>query len=119
MPVLCRFVFCNVPDSQPVCPQGMNKNDPCLEDSGCYNCPAYRDCYLACSESQWGTWISAPGSAYNDKAFCERFPRVSVAVDDTEWQFLAQTGKSYVVRHNFDTVYSSIVTIFQILTGVT
>lgn len=114
----CRFGFCDVPGSQAVCPPGMNKNDPCLEDGGCYQCPAHRDCYLSCSEAQWGSWFSVPGSAYNDKAFCERFPRGSAETVDTQWEFLAQTGKSNVVRHNFDTVYSSIVTIFQILTGV-
>jgi hypothetical protein len=112
----CRFAFCDVPGSHAVCPPGMNKNEPCVEEGGCYHCPAHRDCYLSCSEVEWGSWIDVPGSPYNGKAFCERFPRGALQAEE-QWQFLAQTGKSNVLRHNFDTVFSSIVTIFQILTG--
>jgi hypothetical protein len=112
-----RFSFCDAPGAEAACPPGMSKNDPCLEDGGCYQCPSHRDCYLPCTEAQWGQWISAPGSAYNDKAFCERFPRGPLSAEGA-WEFMARTGKSHIIRHNFDTVYSSIVTIFQILTGV-
>jgi hypothetical protein len=55
-------------------------------------------------------------------AFCERFPRLPADVTHQEnghpWAYLAQAGKSTVSRHNFDDIFTSFVTIFQILTGV-
>ena len=63
-----------------------------------------------------------PGSPYNGHAFCERFPRVpadQAAPPPAEgWTYLGQTGKADVSRHNFDTIFTSVITIFQILTGV-
>jgi hypothetical protein len=115
----CRFAFCEVAGSEALCPPGMNINDPCDEPGGCYSCPAHRDCYIPCLAQQWGKWIRAPGSPYNDMAFCERFPRTSdSSVTPMKWSYMAQTGKSSVARHNFDTMYSSVISIFQILTGV-
>lgn len=132
----CRFAFCEVEESFQTCPPGMNVNDDCpIGDPNCYSCPAHRDCYVPCSEQDWGSWIPAPGSPYNGHAFCERFPRADASLSSPlgwefegegdegslpqayEWTFLAQAGKSSVSRHNFDNIFTSVVTIFQILTG--
>lgn len=99
----------------------MNTYDDCLAGvDSCYSCPSHRDCYTSCSEQQWGTWFEVEGSPYNNQAFCERFPRTptDAAPPPEGWTYLAQTGKAEVARANFDTIYSSIITIFQILTGV-
>jgi hypothetical protein len=120
---LHRFAFCKAGGSERICPPGMNINDPCPESAtDCYHCPSHRDCYVPCTESEWGSWIYSHGSSYHDMAFCERFPRLPANVLHREngqsWVYLAQTGKSEVSRHNFDNIFSSFVTIFQILTGV-
>lgn len=122
--LLCRFSLCEVDDAEPVCPPGVrNMYEDCPDGAAsCYRCPAHRDCYQACTASQWGSWISAPGSPYNGQAFCERFPRLDEQVNEPpeeydDWTYLAQTGKAIVARHNFDNIYNSIITIFQILTG--
>ena len=102
----------------------MNQYDSCSDGStSCYQCPAHRDCYQPCSAAQWGSWIPAAGSPYNDQAYCERFPRTDADAQlppapHESWTYLAQTGKAVVARHNFDNIYSSTITIFQILTGV-
>eukprot|EP00803_Ostreobium_quekettii_P004183 evm.model.scf_87.8 EVM.evm.TU.scf_87.8 scf_87:120717-129538(-) len=102
-----KFTFCDaVEGSSPQCPPGLEP----LKD-----CPSHFDCYLPCSEAEVGTWTEAPGSPYNDRGLCERFPRSGG--DPASVQYLAQVGKSTVSRHNFDTIYWSVITIFQILTG--
>jgi hypothetical protein len=100
----------------------MNVNDACPAGStSCHRCPAHRDCYRACNEAEWGTWVAAVGSPYNDLGFCERFPYVPVA-EAASFQgtfvYAAQTGKAVVARHNFDNIFWSVITIFQILTGM-
>jgi hypothetical protein len=117
----CRFAFCEAAESTQMCPPGMNTNDACLpEDHSCYRCPSHRDCYTVCTEEQWGSWITVERSPYNSKAFCERFPRLTInqAPPPDGWTYLAQTGKADVARANFDTIFSSVITIFQILTGM-
>ena len=117
---LCRLVFCDIDGAEPVCPPGMGIGDACLDGDGCIPCPEHRDCYVQCSEEQFGSWIPVFGSPYNDQAFCERFPRNLPAPIDAvsaSWVYLAQAGHSSVARHNFDNIYNSIITIFQILTG--
>eukprot|EP00892_Ulva_mutabilis_P001295 jgi/Ulvmu1/11166/UM072_0002.1 len=109
-----KFIFCDVEAAEPLCPPGMSMGDGCLSSDGCVPCPAHRDCYVRCSEEQYGSWISVLGSPYNDRAFCERFPRHPGAAPLEYW---AQAGHSNTARHNFDNIYSSIITIFQILTG--
>lgn len=102
-----QFQFCDkVEGSRAVCPPGM---DP-LKD-----CPTHFDCYIACSAEHMSTWFTAPGSPYNDLAFCEKFSRVMENEDEAV--YLAHVGKSSVSRHNFDTMLWSIITVFQILTG--
>jgi hypothetical protein len=113
----CRFEFCEVEGGKPLCPIG--------EDGGPlasgYECPSHRDCFVSCTEAQWGSWIAAPGSPYNGQAFCERFPRVDASTivppEGMQWKYHAQAGKARVSRHNFDTIFTSVITIFQILTG--
>jgi hypothetical protein len=118
----CRFEFCAAEKSEPWCPPGMNINEGCPDDSSaCHSCPAHRDCYVACSESEWGTWVSVEGSSYNDLAFCERFPYLDTAAPGAPGDsdvYAAQTGKAIISRHNFDNIYWSVITIFQILTGL-
>lgn len=116
-----RFVFCDIDGAEPLCPPGMGIVDSCSAADGCTPCPEHRDCYVRCTEESYGSWIPVIGSPYNDKAFCERFPRhTSGDVDPNTmpWEYFAQAGHSLTARHNFDNIYNSIITIFQILTGV-
>lgn len=117
---LCRFIFCDIEGTEPLCPPGMGLADSCSVANGCTPCPVHRDCYTRCSGDQFGSWIPLVGSPYNDMAFCERFPRHISADADPEtvsWEYFAQAGHSNIARHNFDNIYNSIITIFQILTG--
>jgi hypothetical protein len=117
---LCRFDSCEAEGSFQACPPGMNQYEECPAGvPECYSCPSHRDCYVGCDEEQWGRWFRVPGSPYNEMAFCERFPRLdpSQGPPPEGWAYLAQAGKAVVPRTNFDNIYSSIVTIFQILTG--
>lgn len=73
---------------------------------------------------QVGTWFNAPGSPYNNLAYCESFPRgivissnssnSSAAVIDE--QYWAQVGKPSASTSNFDNIGWALLTIFQILT---
>ena len=106
-----KFYFCDYTgvDAEALCPPGV---DPSL-------CPGHRDCYVRCDASDIGKWLDVEGSKYNELAQCLQYPPSDVATcwleDGVEcW---AKVGWSHVARHNFDNIYWSVITIFQILTG--
>ena len=106
-----KFYFCDYTgvDAEALCPPGV---DPNL-------CPGHRDCYVRCDSSDIGQWLDVEGSKYNELAQCLQYPPGDEA---TFWQedgveCWAKVGWSDVARHNFDNIYWSVITIFQILTG--
>ena len=106
-----KFYFCDYTgvDAEALCPPGV---DPSL-------CPGHRDCYVRCDSSDIGQWLDVEGSKYNELAQCLQYPPGDEA---TCWQedgveCWAKVGWSDVARHNFDNIYWSVITIFQILTG--
>ncbi|CAG9459996.1 unnamed protein product [Pedinophyceae sp. YPF-701] len=101
-----KFTDCEADGALPRCPLGMTTGGNFAE-----NCPRHRFCYVECAAEQVGTFVDAPGSAYNGRAYCEAF------TDGVSTEYLAQTGDAEVARHNFDNIYWSVLTIFQILTG--
>mmetsp|Transcript_58372 Transcript_58372/g.186072 ORF Transcript_58372/g.186072 Transcript_58372/m.186072 type:complete len:1616 (+) Transcript_58372:485-5332(+) len=111
-----KFQFCEaVVDSSPICPPGMKDL-----------CPKHWDCYRECSESDVGQWSFVEGSVYNNLALCESFPQESGGKSASEIMadlgmdapvFYQMVGAVEVSRHNFDNIFWSIITIFQILTG--
>ena len=108
-----QFAFCDyVDDAKAICP-------PYDE-----TCPNNRDCYISCLPEQNGKWIVAEGSKFNDQALCLSYPppgfEFLLARPDGQmapYTYLAKVGTSDVSRHNFNNIYWSTVTIFQILTG--
>lgn len=58
------------------------------------------------------------GSPYGGMALCETFPRdynASNPNNDQSWPIhLAQVGKADVPRANFDDMFTSMITIFQV-----
>ncbi|GLC45300.1 Caveolin-2 [Pleodorina starrii] len=119
-----KFMFCDyVEGASAVCPPGQ-------EVWG--ECPNYFHCYLPCGADQYGSWIDAPGSFYNDLAYCDRFCASADAAAATTTnassvvvaaaaaagcEYLAMVGKSQVPRAHFDNVFWGIYTVFQLLTG--
>jgi hypothetical protein len=63
-------------------------------------------------------WIEVPGSPYGGQAFCESFPRtflVNSTDNDASWPaHLAQVGKADLPRANFNNIFNSMITIFQV-----
>ncbi|GLC62201.1 Caveolin-2 [Pleodorina starrii] len=119
-----KFMFCDyVEGASAVCPPGQ-------EVWG--ECPNYFYCYLPCAADQYGSWIDAPGSFYNDLAYCDRFcasadaaaaattnaSSAAVAVTAAAGcEYLAMVGKSQVPRAQFDNMLWGLYTVFQVLTG--
>ena len=115
-------MFCDyVAGASPVCPLGLRVWG---------QCPNHFYCYLPCSSNEYGTWVAAPGSFYNDLAYCDRFCGGAGAVAAAQanassaavaaaggCEYLAMVGKSQVPRGQFDNVFWGMYTVFQILTG--
>ncbi|KAG2489238.1 hypothetical protein HYH03_012259 [Edaphochlamys debaryana] len=116
-----KFMFCDyVAGAAAVCPLG-------LRIWG--DCPNHFHCYLPCDAGTVGSWVDAPGSFYNDLAYCERFcgsPEAAAAADANATaaavasaggcEYLAMVGKSQVPRANFDNIFWGLYTVFQLLT---
>ncbi|KAG2495837.1 hypothetical protein HYH03_006076 [Edaphochlamys debaryana] len=118
-----RFMFCSyVEGAAPVCPPG---------EAVWGQCPNHFDCYLPCAPADLDAWVEAPGSAYNDLAYCQIFCATPQAqalaaagnASDADvaaaggCSYLAQVGKSQVPRANFDNLFWGLYTVFQLLTG--
>ncbi|GLC39690.1 Caveolin-2 [Pleodorina starrii] len=119
-----KFMFCDyVEGASAVCPPGQ-------EVWG--ECPNYFYCYLPCGADQYGSWIDAPGSFYNDLAYCDRFcasadaaaaattnasSAAVAAATAAGCEYLAMVGKSEVPRAQFDNLFWAMFTVFQLLTG--
>ena len=94
---------------------------------GKLGCPNHYDCYVPCQDtdlfSVTGNFMEVDGSRYNGMAKCEKYCEdgtmdcmlTSCASPTTEC--LAEVGHSEVARYNFDDIFSSIISIFQVLTG--
>jgi hypothetical protein len=70
---------------------------------------------------QVGMWFIAPGSPYNNLAYCERFPRgipisSNSSTAGSDVQYWAQVGKPSASNSNFDNIGWALLTIFQMLT---
>ncbi|GFR46010.1 hypothetical protein Agub_g7488 [Astrephomene gubernaculifera] len=125
-----KFMFCDyVSGASPVCPLGMRVWG---------DCPNHFHCYLPCSADQYGSWVDAPGSFFNDLAYCQRFcatqqdadaaaataagnataaTAAGAAATAGDCEYLAMVGKSQVPRANFDGILWALYTVFQLLTG--
>lgn len=98
-----------------VCPNGISLSD----------CPDHLNCYVDCSELEFGTWIDVNGSPYNNQAYCEAFgsnityslvngTRTYTFGNDT--QFIAQVGLPSITNPNYDSLYNAFLAMFVILT---
>ena len=96
-----RMAFCdNVLGSEQLCPPGLTYDD----------CPSHFDCYLPCEPTLAGSWFGVPNSPYGGQAYCEQFPRqpggtIAPDPDGTQYEYLAQVGKSTVPNPNFDNIF--------------
>ena len=111
-----KFAFCDyVESAKQVCPPGVT------------DCPRHFDCYLKCNENDLftntGTFMTVPNSRYNGMAKCEKYCTGENCMSSSCWtnssssECWAEVGYSDVARHNFDDIYSSFITIYQVLTG--
>mmetsp|Transcript_3119 Transcript_3119/g.7221 ORF Transcript_3119/g.7221 Transcript_3119/m.7221 type:complete len:1718 (+) Transcript_3119:685-5838(+) len=108
-----QFVFCNgygLEFAAKTCPAGMSDT-----------CPRHPDCYAPCPKALVGEWVT-----FNDAGgvggICKRYSgekwNPATRLNDfVEEEHMAWLGRSDYARHNFDNIYWSIITIFQILTG--
>ena len=115
-------MFCDyVEGAAPTCPLGWNVWG---------QCPDHFHCYLPCTSADYGSWVNATGSFYNDLAYCERFcanDQAAAAADANATspdvaaaggcEYLANVGKSEVPRANFDNIFWALFSVFQVLTG--
>ena len=110
----CRFVE----GASSICPPGR------------VGCPDHYDCYVPCTQddlfSVSGKFMTVENSRYNNMAKCEMYCKdgtsnclenSSIECSSSSAECWAQVGYSEVSRHNFDDIYSSIISIFQVLTG--
>eukprot|EP00899_Mesostigma_viride_P019380 jgi/Mesvir1/27443/Mv07229-RA.2 len=100
-----EFAFCDV-GGKPMCPPG----ETCL---------GHLDCYEPCTPDQVGQYDPGGTGAFPG-GFCERYPMSWVEGDPEPpggVKYLTFVTHSYVPRANFDDIYWSIITIFQVLTG--
>jgi len=106
-----QFIFCDdygVDGAEAICPPGDTSD-----------CPDHYNCFVPCVEDQVGSWVTypAPVEPFDASAggYCSTYTETEDGVTTVE--HYVELGKSYVPRHNFDTFFWSIITIFQILTG--
>jgi len=106
------FIFCDIyglENADYMCPYGM-KDD----------CPSHYDCYVPCYKPlQEGLWVDYLSNELGDfqEASIGGMCRTYTDEETGDEQTLVRLGKSYYPRHNFDNIFWSIITIFQILTG--
>ena len=94
---------------------------------GARDCPDHYDCYVPCLDSDLfattGSFMEVENSRYNGAAKCERFCGEGTSSCDAlpcehaNVTCLAEVGHADVMRYNFDDIFSSIISIFQVLTG--
>ena len=112
-----KFYFCEfVENAEAVCPPGQKDV-----------CPKHYDCYVKCYDDNLynttGSYMAIEASRYNDQARCDKYCVLGGdACDGSCWsaagiECWAKVGHCDISRHNFDDIYTSIVTIFQVLTG--
>mmetsp|Transcript_11321 Transcript_11321/g.26831 ORF Transcript_11321/g.26831 Transcript_11321/m.26831 type:complete len:1216 (+) Transcript_11321:1-3648(+) len=124
-----KYSYCSqYADSFKLCPENVSESD--ISDK----CPNHFSCYIECDRSEKETWINVADkidggtSEYFNTAFCEEKvftwdslhnPDGHDPVQDHQnnTYYVAKVGESYVARHNFDNVFVSFITIFQLLTG--
>jgi len=101
-----KFNFCGdrVDGAVPYCPDG-------------FDCPTKWDCYAPCNPADVGLWVTAPGSPYQDVAYCEALSSTDEVTGVTTSGFWAQVGPHATPRSNFDSFGWSVLAIFQIVTG--
>ena len=103
-----RFAFCDfVDDSEYMCPPGQT------------DCPGHRNCFVKCEHGQVGTWLDVDGAKFNNQALCAQYPAGAGGEcwKDSGVECWADVGYSTISRHNFDNIFTSTITIFQILAG--
>jgi len=104
------FIFCEftgIDDATSTCPYG--------ED-----CPSHPDCYVPCdAATQGGLWVDYLSNELGSFGEPSAGGMCRTYTDDEtgDVQSLVKLGYSYYPRHNFDDIYWSVITIFQILTG--
>mmetsp|Transcript_3541 Transcript_3541/g.12709 ORF Transcript_3541/g.12709 Transcript_3541/m.12709 type:complete len:1714 (-) Transcript_3541:989-6130(-) len=103
------FIFCDhygVEGADYLCPPGEVDN-----------CPNHYNCFVPCDDTMENAWVTFPIAVDPFEAdsggYCQKYTDEEKGVTE----YLVDLGKSYVPRHNFDTFFWSIITIFQILTG--
>jgi len=107
-----QFIFCDhigLEDAEKQCPAG-------LADT----CPKHFDCYVPCEKSLVGEWVEFTEAGFG--GLCKKYSgdkwNIDLRVDEfVEEEHLVWLSKSEYARHNFDSIFWSIITIFQILTG--
>jgi len=107
------FIFCDhigLEDAVKQCPAG-------LADT----CPKHFDCYVPCDpvlENQWITFHEGNSAS----GVCHKYSgdKWNIKKRENEFveeEYLVWLSRSEYARHNFDSIFWSIITIFQILTG--
>ena len=110
-----EFVFCDeygldeAGGARATCPAGLTDV-----------CPKHFDCYAPCDASLVGQWVTFDDSGAG--GLCQRYSgakwdpttREDKEVDD---EYLVLLGRGGNARHNFDDIFWSFITIFQVLTG--
>jgi len=107
-----EFVSCEgygLEESKMNCPAGWNDM-----------CPKHFDCYAPCPAAQLGEWVTFDDSGFG--GICRQYSgdkwnRKKRKNEYVESEHLTWLGRSDYARHNFDDIYWSFITIFQILTG--
>eukprot|EP00951_Prasinocladus_malaysianus_P002849 scaffold20217_cov44-Prasinocladus_malaysianus.AAC.1 len=129
-----RYYYCDpYPGAFKLCPED-DTDTPMFE-----LCPSHFRCYMSCSPDQVDQWVHVSvleddaTSQFFDQALCERKTFLWDAKHSPERpeppstsqgntsqvadHFVALMGESDIMRHHFDDIYISFITIFQILTG--
>ena len=110
-----EFVFCTEygldvdGGAKSTCPAGM------IDE-----CPKHFDCYAPCDASLVGQWVTFDDSGAG--GLCQmysgdKFNPSTRTTEHVNAEYLARLGRGHNARHNFDDIFWSFVTIFQVLTG--
>lgn len=107
-----EFIFCDgvgLDEAVKQCPAG-------LADT----CPKHFDCYAPCNKDLVGQWVDFTDAGVG--GLCKEYsgPKWNIKErknEQVDEEYLVWLSKSEYARHNFDSIYWSIITIFQILTG--
>jgi len=111
-----EFVNCDKYDlsiAVPQCPAGL-KGD----------CPDHFDCYAPCALAQVNSVVAftTDSGSTTVGGMCKSYSGQKWDMEDRKYndvsvEYLAFVGRSDYSRHNFDNIYWSFITIFQMLTG--